>query len=150
MDLGVRALPVTCDVGDPESVNDLVETAIGFLGQVDILVNNAGTGGSAPIQRETLENWNRTFAVNVTSAFLSTKAVLPGMLVNGLGANHQCGICGRSQRCALHLSLLGVQTRDGRIDPLRGRRSRRARGYSQRDLPRLCRYRNDHGNPSSG
>src|SRR5262249_12798546 len=50
------------------------------LGPVAVLVNNAGAAGSMPVARTSLEQWNRLLAANATSAFLCTRAFLPGML----------------------------------------------------------------------
>ena len=82
---GAQAWAVGCDVTDPEGVARLVEAAAARLGPVDILVNNAGTAASAPLKRITLDEWNRMFAVNATSAFLCTQALLPGMTARGWG-----------------------------------------------------------------
>jgi NAD(P)-dependent dehydrogenase (short-subunit alcohol dehydrogenase family) len=72
--VGGRAL--TCDVTDPASVAALAAAA----GRVDILVNSAGIASSAPLNAQTVEEWNRLFAVNVTGTFLCTQAFLPGMV----------------------------------------------------------------------
>jgi len=77
---GQEAWAVGCDVTDPEQVQRLAGAAAEKLGQIDILVNNAGIATSAPLRSVSLEEWNRIFAVNVTGTFLSTQAMLPGML----------------------------------------------------------------------
>ncbi len=82
---GHAAWAVPCDVTDPAQVFALAERAGEHLGQVDILVNNAGTVTSAPLKSLTLEEWNRTLAVNATGVFLCTKAFLPGMVERGWG-----------------------------------------------------------------
>ena len=75
---GARAIP--CDVTDQASVREMAAAAIKHLGSVDLLVNNAGAAHSAPLARQTLEDWNRIFTVNATGTFLCTQAFLPGML----------------------------------------------------------------------
>jgi NAD(P)-dependent dehydrogenase (short-subunit alcohol dehydrogenase family) len=70
---------VACDVSDEASVARLAREA-GEVGPVAVLVNNAGAAGSTPIGRTSLDEWNRLLAVNATSAFLCTRAFLPGML----------------------------------------------------------------------
>jgi NAD(P)-dependent dehydrogenase (short-subunit alcohol dehydrogenase family) len=71
-----------CDVADEQAVID----AFAQIGPVDVLVNNAGIGESAPLERTTLETWERHFAVNATGAFLCMRAVAPGMRERGAGA----------------------------------------------------------------
>ena len=52
---------------------------------VSILVNNAGRAASAPLMRETLEQWEAMMALNATAAFLCCRAVLPAMTKAGGG-----------------------------------------------------------------
>jgi len=49
------------------------------LGPIDIAVNNAGISRVRPIEEVSLEDWEETIAVNLTSCFLVTQAVLAGM-----------------------------------------------------------------------
>jgi NAD(P)-dependent dehydrogenase (short-subunit alcohol dehydrogenase family)/enamine deaminase RidA (YjgF/YER057c/UK114 family) len=76
---GHRAKAVVCDVTDEASVQNLSRES-DELGPVAVLVNNAGAAASMPLVRTSLEEWNRLMAVNVTGAFLCTRAFLPGML----------------------------------------------------------------------
>jgi hypothetical protein len=55
-------------------------------GAIDILINNAGIHRRAPLEAMPLEAWQAVLDVNLTSAFLVTKAVVPGMLRRGRGA----------------------------------------------------------------
>ncbi|MFP4906519.1 SDR family NAD(P)-dependent oxidoreductase, partial [Paraburkholderia sp. BR14261] len=55
------------------------------LGAVDILVNNAGQAQAAPFTQTDLALWKRMLDVNLTGAFLCTRAVLPGMLARKAG-----------------------------------------------------------------
>jgi NAD(P)-dependent dehydrogenase (short-subunit alcohol dehydrogenase family) len=77
--MGRQARAVVCDVSDEASVAALAREA-GELGPVAVLVNNAGAAASMPVARTSLDEWNRLLAVNATSAFLCTRAFLPGML----------------------------------------------------------------------
>src|SRR5207247_8073596 len=82
---GRGAGAVACEVAGREGVRTLAREAETRLGHVDILVNNAGISHSAPVQKTTLEDWNRLLTVNATGPFLCTQAFLPGMLARGWG-----------------------------------------------------------------
>lgn len=82
---GGAAWAVRCDVADAEAVDRLRAEAESRLGSVDLLVNNAGIATSAPLRRQTLDEWRRVFAVNVEGAFLVTRAFLPPMVERGWG-----------------------------------------------------------------
>jgi NAD(P)-dependent dehydrogenase (short-subunit alcohol dehydrogenase family) len=73
------------DVASEASVMALAETARAALGHVDVLVNNAGIATSANLRVQTLEEWNRVLAVNLTGTFLCTRAFISGMLERGFG-----------------------------------------------------------------
>jgi 3-oxoacyl-[acyl-carrier protein] reductase len=78
--LGPRAVAVQADVSRPDDVERLVDTTTRELGPPTILVNNAGIGQRvADIDEVSPELWAETLAVNLTSAFLMTRAVLPAM-----------------------------------------------------------------------
>ncbi len=76
---GCDLLVSETDVSDPAQVDRMVEATAQRFGRIDILVNNAGICPMVPWDRTTLESWNRMLAVNLTSAFLCSKAVLPHM-----------------------------------------------------------------------
>jgi NAD(P)-dependent dehydrogenase (short-subunit alcohol dehydrogenase family) len=78
---GGRALAIPGDVSAPDTVAHVVRTAESQLGMVDILVNNAGAVGPLGYDWEVdLEDWWRTFEINVRGPFLYARAVLPGMV----------------------------------------------------------------------
>ena len=80
-DLGRKALVVPTDIRKEDSVRNLAEQALGHFGRVDILVNNSGIAGpTKPLWEITLAEWEETFAVNVTGAYLCCRAFLPGMI----------------------------------------------------------------------
>ena len=69
--------------GDASSANDVrrtVEAGIAAFGKIDILVNNAGQDRAVSILDLAEDEWDRFMAVNLKSAFLFSKAVLPGMI----------------------------------------------------------------------
>jgi NAD(P)-dependent dehydrogenase (short-subunit alcohol dehydrogenase family) len=84
-----RAVGWRADVTDEHAVEAMVGAALGEHGRVDILVNNAGgaMAGSAwaTVRDSTLDDWQRFLALNLTSAFLCSRAVIPAMVEQGHG-----------------------------------------------------------------
>lgn len=76
---GSRALAVKANVARAAAVARMVATIDLELGPVDILVNNAGIVGAKPLEDISEADWDEMIAVNLTSAFLVTQQVLPGM-----------------------------------------------------------------------
>ena len=72
-----RAIAVSTDVGDPESVRELFAKTLESFGRLDVLFNNAGIG-APPIPLEDLpyEQWKSTVDVNLTGVFLCTQQAL--------------------------------------------------------------------------
>jgi NAD(P)-dependent dehydrogenase (short-subunit alcohol dehydrogenase family) len=70
-----RALVVPTDVADPASVDALFARVRGELGRLDVLFNNAGSGSlPATLDETSLEDWRRVVDVNLTGAFLCSRA----------------------------------------------------------------------------
>jgi NAD(P)-dependent dehydrogenase (short-subunit alcohol dehydrogenase family) len=89
-DIGDRARLVShvADVTRPEDVKAAVDNAISSFGAVDTLINIAGGGGprrTMGIEDIDLELWNHVMALNVTSTFLFSQAVMAGMRQRGFG-----------------------------------------------------------------
>jgi 2-deoxy-D-gluconate 3-dehydrogenase len=82
---GVSPLVLTADVSAPGQVAAVVHEARNGLGRIDILFNNAGTSIRKPPQELTPEEWHQVMDVNLTSAFLVSKAVYPHMKQGGGG-----------------------------------------------------------------
>jgi len=78
-------LSLACDVSDEAAVNSAVAAVEQRLGTPTILVNNAGILAPGRIDDTSLDVWNQTLAVNLTSSFLLSKRVLPGMRAAGFG-----------------------------------------------------------------
>ena len=74
------ALGLQGDVSQPEDVNRVVERVVAEFGGLDILVNNAGFGTFGLLTELSLEDFQRTFATNVTGAMLMARAVAPHMI----------------------------------------------------------------------
>lgn len=73
---GVEALPVTCDVADPESVVTAMDKVMAHFGGVDVLINNAGISARAAFEQTHLSVFHRVMAVNFFGAVYATKAAL--------------------------------------------------------------------------
>jgi len=80
------ALAMPADVSDEGQVGLLVKKTLETYGTIDILVNNAGTRGPiGPVHQMTLEEWEETLRLNLTSAFLCSRAVIPVMMAKKAG-----------------------------------------------------------------
>jgi NAD(P)-dependent dehydrogenase (short-subunit alcohol dehydrogenase family) len=82
---GARALPIECDVSIPSDVTRAINAVEAEFGSCDVLVNNAAIFPRRAFEDVDLELWNRVLNVNLTSAFLFCKAVVPGMTARGFG-----------------------------------------------------------------
>ncbi|TRW23930.1 3-oxoacyl-ACP reductase FabG [Flavobacterium zepuense] len=80
---GRKAVAIQADAANAEAVTAAVETTVAKLGTLDILVNNAGIGTFAPIDQATLEDFDRTFNVNVRAVFVAIKAAAKHMTSGG-------------------------------------------------------------------
>ena len=76
---GGKALAFGGDVSDSTAVTGMVQAVADQLGPIDILVNNAGLAIARGLDDLTEEEFDRTIAVNLKSAFLCIRAVLPHM-----------------------------------------------------------------------
>jgi len=76
---GHRAVAVAADVSRAAEVAMLVDRVTSALGAIDILVNNAGIAIVRRVDDLTEDDFDRTIAVNLKSAFLCTQAVIPSM-----------------------------------------------------------------------
>lgn len=81
--LGSKALAIQADSGDPEALRRAVEEVKKSLGRLDILVNNAGLAIIKPMTDMSIDDFNKTFAVNVGAAFIAIQAALPHMEASG-------------------------------------------------------------------
>jgi NAD(P)-dependent dehydrogenase (short-subunit alcohol dehydrogenase family) len=72
---GGESLVHPTDVADPDSVDALFAATEDRFGRLDLLFNNAGTGAPpGPIEDHSIEHWRRVVDVNLTGAFLCTRA----------------------------------------------------------------------------
>jgi NAD(P)-dependent dehydrogenase (short-subunit alcohol dehydrogenase family) len=76
-----EAVAVPTDVSNEDQATNLAKRTVEAFGTIDILVNNAGARGPVgPIHQISLAEWEQTLRVNLTGAFLCTKAVLPFLM----------------------------------------------------------------------
>ena len=76
---GGRALALQADAADPAVLTDAINGVAHQLGRIDILVNNAGVLLLGPLEGFSLEDFDKTLAVNVRAVFVAAKAALPHM-----------------------------------------------------------------------
>ncbi|HEX5482513.1 MAG TPA: SDR family NAD(P)-dependent oxidoreductase [Terriglobia bacterium] len=74
------------DVSSEKDVQTAVEAARDEFGPIDVLINVVGIASEAPAHEMELADWDRILRVNLTSMFLTSKHVLPGMLALGRGS----------------------------------------------------------------
>jgi len=73
------------DMSKPAEIEDLMRLAKDELGGLDIVVNNAGIQHVAAVEHFPVERWDAVIAINLTSAFHTTRLALPSMLSKGWG-----------------------------------------------------------------
>jgi NAD(P)-dependent dehydrogenase (short-subunit alcohol dehydrogenase family) len=140
---GGRAIAYQADIADEENVKHMIETALAEYGKIDILVNNSGIAGpTAPVVKVSLADWQRTFDINLTGAFLCAKYALPSMIeqksgcvlnitsVGGLGgypyrspySASKWGMIGLTKTIALEVGRYNINANAIAPGPVRGPR----------------------------
>jgi 3-hydroxybutyrate dehydrogenase len=84
-ELGVPVAYSGADMSKPEAIAEMMEMALGRFGAVDVLVNNAGIQHVAPLPEFPVAKWDAIIAINLSSAFHTTRLALPGMVGKGWG-----------------------------------------------------------------
>ena len=84
-EFGVKVRFSPADMTKPDQIAAMVAEAEDAFGAVDILVNNAGIQHVAPVDEFPIEKWDQIIAINLTSAFHTTRAALPKMKGKGWG-----------------------------------------------------------------
>jgi len=127
-EFSVKALYSPADMSKPAEIADMVKTAEKTLGSVDLLVNNAGIQFVSPIEDFPIEKWDAIIAINLSSAFHTIRAAVPGMksrkwgrIVNTASAHSlvaspfksayvaaKHGLVGLTKTVALELATFGV------------------------------------------
>jgi 3-oxoacyl-[acyl-carrier protein] reductase len=83
---GRSARAFQADVSHDDEVDVMIEDALGHFGKIDGLVNNAGVMPESHVSEMSVEEWRKVIDVDLTGAFLCTRAALPGMLERGSGS----------------------------------------------------------------
>ena len=88
---------IKVDFSDPETPAQVIDEVIKQTGRLDVLVNNAGVMPEGSVNQMSLNDWNHTLAVNLTTPFLLIKNALPHLKagssiinigsIEGLGSN---------------------------------------------------------------
>lgn len=77
--LGVAVDYHGADMSKPSEIEDMMKAAAARFGQVDVLVNNAGIQHLSPLEDFPVERWDAIIAINLSSAFHTTRLALPAM-----------------------------------------------------------------------
>lgn len=80
---GHQAIATHTDITDEASVTAMANAAIGWTGRIDTCIANAGAMVEGDILSLSLDDWNRALTVNATGPFLTARAVMPHLLVQG-------------------------------------------------------------------
>ncbi|RIY00093.1 D-threitol dehydrogenase [Aureimonas flava] len=102
-----------CNVADPASVEEAVGAAEAAFGAIDIVVNSAGIVALAPAESLTLDQWDRTIAINLKGTFLVSQAAGRRMIAAGRGGRivnlaSQAGTVAIEEHVAYCASKFGV------------------------------------------
>ena len=84
-DFKVRVSFSPADMSKPAAIREMIEKTLQSSGRLDILVNNAGIQHVAPLQDFPPEKWDAILAIDLSSAFHTTRLALPAMLRNKWG-----------------------------------------------------------------
>jgi len=110
--LRVKALAITADVTDINSVNAAVEKALAEFGTIDILINNAGIAAFGKFLELEPTDWERIIQVNLMGTYYVTRAVLPNMIERQTGdiinISSTAGLSGNALTSAYSASKFAV------------------------------------------
>jgi len=84
-DFGVPVAYSAADMSKPESIAEMIQMTLDMFGRLDVLVNNAGIQHVAPLQEFPTAKWDAILAINLSSAFHTTRLALPSMIANKWG-----------------------------------------------------------------
>jgi len=84
-DFGVKVAYSGADMTNPDSIAEMIKMTLDTFGRLDVLVNNAGIQHVAPLQEFPTAKWDAILAINLSSAFHTTRLALPSMVANKWG-----------------------------------------------------------------
>ena len=84
-DFGVPVAYSGADMSKPDSIAEMIRMTLDTFGRLDVLVNNAGIQHVAPLQEFPVAKWDAIIAINLSSAFHTTRLALPSMIANKWG-----------------------------------------------------------------
>lgn len=110
--LRVKALAITADVAEINSVNAAVEKALAEFGTIDILINNAGIAAFGKFLELEPAAWEHIIQVNLMGTYYMTRAVLPNMIERQTGdiinISSTAGLSGNALTSAYSASKFAV------------------------------------------
>ncbi|MBO9584202.1 MAG: 3-ketoacyl-ACP reductase [Flavobacterium sp.] len=83
--LGVKALALSADVSDINSINKAAEKALAEFKHIDILINSAGIASFGKFLELEPEAWERIIQVNLMGTYFTTRAIIPNMIERQTG-----------------------------------------------------------------
>ena len=114
-EFGVKVDYSAADMSNPTSIAEMMEMAFDTFGSVDILVNNAGIQHVAPLQEFPVAKWDAILAIDLSSAFHTTRLALPkmvakkwGRIINIASAHGLVGSAFKSAYVAAKHGVLGL------------------------------------------
>ena len=84
-EFGVHVAYSGADMSNPASIAEMIGMTLDEFGRIDVLVNNAGIQHVAPLQEFPVAKWDAILAINLSSAFHTTRLSLPSMIANKWG-----------------------------------------------------------------
>jgi 3-hydroxybutyrate dehydrogenase len=84
-DYGRTAQHMGADMSKPDEIAGMMEMVLSSHNRLDILVNNAGVQHVAPLEEFPPQKWDQIIAINLSSAFHTTRLSLPAMRKEGFG-----------------------------------------------------------------
>lgn len=113
-DSGGKALFIKADVSKPDDAKRIVDKTIEIFGKIDILFNNAGIVVPGRIDNTSIEDWDKTMAVNIRGIFLLSKHAIPhlkktsGTIVNTASSVAVKGVTDRAAYTASKGAVLSL------------------------------------------